>query len=206
MRSRGFTLIEVVLATAILALIMSLVFSTFFAQNKVEKAARSEIEADQAARVFLEQIMTDLSQTLSPGKKGLAEPPLSGKSIKVERCQGHELTLLSRSGGDEPVVRIIYRTAAGRREDGTPSGDLSVFRRIEPLLGGDPVEEAICPGVGAWAVTYLDKEAKETESWSDEENLPVGLKVELMLVAEGRPKTYSLFSGPLAALTWSRSE
>ena len=213
MRAKGFTLIEVVLAVSILALAMSLVFGSFFAHSRVEGAARGENEAGQAARIFLEQLILDLSQTLAAGNKSLEEPTLSGGPIQVERFSGHELVLISRTGGDraedkrrsEPLARIIYQTRPGLTPEGNPRGDLAIIRRVEPLLGQGVEEEVICTGVIGLRISYQGKGGQVSESWSEVKNLPLMLNLELDLAPDrGAPRTYALTCGPLTALSWSR--
>jgi prepilin-type N-terminal cleavage/methylation domain-containing protein len=217
-RVRGFTLIEVVLATTILALVMSLVFSTFFAQNRVERATRSETEAAQSARIFLDLLLADINQVVAPGTPGLDEPGLIGSPQEDGRFLGHELTLITRtgmgsgadrglSGMGEPVLRVVYKTQPGHNPDGTPTGDLSLLRRVESLLGEEVREETVCPGVASFRLTYLDPKAQESGSWSDQKKLPPGIRVELALApGEGTPATFTLVCGPLAALAWKKAK
>lgn len=216
MRSRGFTLVEVVLAMTILALIMGLVFGSFFSQNRVDQAARSEAEAGQTARLFLDLLLTDINQTLGPERKGLDEPPLSGAPQAVESLQGHKLTLIAKIGGglegvggtgpgSEPVVRIVYLAEPGRNPDETPNGRLSIRRKVESLLGEEVSEEIVCTDVASLVLTYVSAEGREVQSWEDGNRLPLEVRVQLDLAPLGGPvKTYELLCGPLTALAWSR--
>ena len=87
MRSKGITLIEVVLAVAIVSLVVSLLFSSFFGQDRLSRAARSKVETDQLARLTLEQMAADLRLAVSP-------PPEASPS---------ETTALAFSGQPEMV-------------------------------------------------------------------------------------------------------
>ncbi len=216
MKARGFTLVEVVLALTILALIMSLVFGAFFSQDRVDRAVRSETEAGQAARLFLDRLLRDVNQVLAPGIKGLDQPSLAGEPLRTDKLQGHGLTLISRTGAGlggeegrlgpeaEPVVRILYRTEPDRTPEGTLTGLLSVVRRVESLLGKEADEEVVCRDVRSLRLVYRDGKAKESGSWTDGESLPLEVEIQLELAPlGGAPKTYALTCGPLAALAWS---
>ena len=219
MRSRGFTLVEVVLALAILALVMSLVFGSFFSQDRVDRAARSEAEAGQAARLFLDRLLMDINQTLAPDEKGQEGPPLAGSPLALESLQGHRLTLLTRSGGGlegeagglgpeaEPVVKVVYLAEPGRTAEGQPNGLMSIRRRVESLFGQEAQEEVICPDVASFALVYLDSKGRESKTWEDPEKLPLEIRISLELAPlGGTPKSYELVCGPLTALAWSRGK
>jgi len=209
-RARGFTLVEVILAVTILALVMGLIFGSFFSQTRVSQAARSEIGTDQRARLVMEQLGRDVSQLLAVSKPALKEPVLSGRPLIVGGRPGHELALITRTGpmdsdgrlAGEPVVRVVYLTEPAPVEG---QGPLIIVRRQASLLqSGQERSEVLCRGVAGLKVIYLTAQGGETEAWEeDKKEPPPALRIELALAAaDGQVATYNYLTGPLTALTW----
>ena len=205
MREQGFTLIELLLGMAILGVVMSLLFGSYFAQARVERAARSEIESGYAARVVLEMIGRDVAQLAAPEVNGLTEPPLTGRPLNpiAGEGRGYALTLVTRSEagqGREPVVRIAYRT----EED--PNGGSVLLRTRTTILGeGEEEAEVACRGVAGFGLIFIDQEGEEVDAWDDPQRTPAQIQVVLELMAPGGPnKIYRLLTGPLVALAWGK--
>jgi len=205
-RERGFTLLELLLALAILGVVMSLLFGSYFAQARVDRAARAEMESGYSARLALEMISRDIAQLAAPELNGLTEGPLSGKPLSPVQGQGqgYELVLLTRSEagrGRETVVRIIYRTEEG------PEGGLILLRTRTPLLEeGEEEAEVACREVAKFGVAYLDPEGQETETWEDPQRVPAQISLELELTSPGGPnRAYRLLTGPLVSLSWGKA-
>jgi len=201
---RGFTLIEVVAAVAILAVVMSLLMGSVVAQQRVGQAAGGRVEMDQLARLVMEQMGRDLVQVLLPDTSGQGEPPLIGEPEIIDRREGYRLSLLTRAGGVEPVVRAVYETRPASDE---ADGPLVIYRTEESTLSqGQAREEILCRRVGGLEIYYQDQRGEESNEWRDKQKLPRTVRIELGLVQEdGWLVVYQYTAGPLAGLAWKRS-
>lgn len=202
----GFTLVEVILAMTILALIMSVLWGSFFSQVRVESAARSETETDQAARLTLELIGRDLTGLVRPSSTPSEEVYLGGETLLHDLLLGHRLKMITRSRspetGPEPATRVEYWTEPAAGE----SGPLHIFRSQAPLLSRtEVIPELLCRRVRELKILYLDRAANELESWSDPAQVPGAVDIRLVLEdGRGGQAAYRLTTGPLVGLAWTK--
>ncbi|MBW2618906.1 MAG: type II secretion system protein [Deltaproteobacteria bacterium] len=211
MKSRGITLIEVVLAVAIVSLVVSLLFGSFFGQDRLSQAARSKVETDQSARLALEQMAADLRLAVSPSQEGtllgITLLTFKGEPEMVGLAQGHFLSAPIRVGWGDPVVQVTYRAWPAPTEE---EGPLIITRLVESALAPDRQrEEVLCRRVASLEIFYLTGEGEEVEEWGGETEgagLPRAVRIRLSL-AEGsdRLAVYECLTGPLVGLTWKRS-
>lgn len=73
-RPPGFTLVEVMTATAVLSILFSIMFSILQQTSKGWQAANRRVEASQVARLALEQIASDLENCVAISTSGLRVP------------------------------------------------------------------------------------------------------------------------------------
>ncbi len=203
MAERGFSLLEVVLAVAILGVVMSLMFSGFFAQSRVEKAAQASIDLSQWARVALMQMDRDVRRMVRPDMVKAGNLGLSGEARRVADRPGHVMILHVPAERPEPVVKVTYQTEAAGGDD----GPMVITRLAAPLLrvAGAPAEpaETICRRVAGLEVFYVDEKGQERPDWTDAQKLPRAVRLRLTL-AEAKDKTTSFdyLTAPLAARVW----
>lgn len=157
---RGFTLLEVVLAVGIVALIMTLVISSINVQSRVGRAARRSTEMDQLARTSLDIMAADLEMALKAdpgaGKENQDDEfsgVIRGKASGTRLRPGYEFAVLKRTAQGEPVVRAIYTTAKPRREE---DGPMIIVRRERSLLGlPQGPEETVCRRVSRFSISWI---------------------------------------------------
>jgi len=140
-RPGGFTLIEVMVALAILGILLSSVYSTFFFALKAMRDSREQDDVFQVARVLMERITNDLTMarfrgTYLPNKWTETFVGRNGKHDQYARDRLDFTTvshILLRDGRPEcDVVEVSYyiddsypdRTLLVRREDVLPDAHL----------------------------------------------------------------------------------
>lgn len=191
---RGFTLLEVMVALAVLAIIGALTFTTIASVVKASKYLEEDDATDQAARVALGHVRKDLSLAwLTPNVQAVNafktifvahdEHPdiLWFTSLSHQRlyqdareCDQTEITLWTQSDPTVPNAYVLLRREAPRIDQ-------------DPERGGSPLPLAY--GVKSFEVSLLDPLTNEwKEEWDstgvDQANrLPRAARVILTLLA-----------------------
>jgi prepilin-type N-terminal cleavage/methylation domain-containing protein len=138
---RGYTLVEVVVALAITALVMTALTGTVTASLRARAAAVVTLDRAAAVRTLLAHLERELTTALPEGFVVSADPQA-----------------LRFTGGAEPGARLLYTLDGG-----------TLVRRVEPRFAvadavpGPPV--AMLPGVLGFDVRILEH-GEWTASWS----------------------------------------
>jgi|GEM_PF-2728570 len=214
MKARGFTLLEIVLAVAILGLVMSLLFGSFHSQDRVQAAAQVKTGSDQLARLVTEQITQDLEQAFDPHdprwRTWRAEwrrlLSFKGQPEQIGLAEGHRLSFGFRSSEDEPVLQVTYQVRAAEEE---AEGPLIIIRKLAPVLRQTQArEEVLCRRVAGLKIEYLARRSQVESEWLDEwtrATLPAAVRVTLSLKEPGgRVSNYEYTAGPLLGLEWRK--
>jgi len=162
---RGFTLMEVLVAVGLLAMLSALMYQGLVLSFRArERIARVE-ELNHGARMALRRIVADLSMAFVSNHMNREEPATTtlflGQSDGLTFTYlGHERRRRGSRESDQGVVE--YRL--GRDE-----GGLTIQRREKPLLDTDPEKggtvETLVTGVQEFRVRYWDSKA---EDWKDD--------------------------------------
>lgn len=222
MTRRGFTLLEVILATTLFALLMTSYYSIFNNVSELEAYARSQRAFSAVGPAVLDLIEDDLvslysnprAQTSFPfrGEDGArGSQPADSMNFTTMRASIHKEEFFDESEWlSSPVNEVGYRLARGE-------GDVRRLYRREsyyidgtPLQGGEFFE--IYDRVLAFDVTYVGYPAEEAErasqdtlkqhrldtfeSWNSEERRAMPTAVVVTLTVEPPQLTAT----PLAAL------
>jgi len=177
----GFTLLEILLAIFILAIVMSLVFGSF--QGVFSSADRINATSDlyEMAGAGLVRISADLT-ALHIAQKPRYKPPDIDSDPDPYRIEGTTEYMGGRSYamlrftslahlpmGRNPrngIARIVYYVQAA--PNGTyalhRSDALYPFAEFKPSAS-DPI---VCEQVRAFKVIYYDKDGRESEEWDSE--------------------------------------
>jgi general secretion pathway protein J len=206
MNRRGFTLIEVMIAAAILAAMGAMVFGSFQRAYKQKDEVQAADERIGQARTALDRIAADLSVAFLSehyDRKRFSQRPTLFKG--EDRGRADELLFTSLSGerfeadqktGDQHAVRYFVdrdRDNGARFE--------SLYRRTHPLIDEElerkGYKEVLCENVRSFELQYWDSVKHE---WIDEWDttkperngvLPERVRVELVVVdSEGKDKKY----------------
>jgi len=205
-RAAGFTLIEVMLAVAILAIMTTLMWSAFSQASRNKKRVEAAQERTHTVRTALLRMAREIEMTfLSESNEPDATLPRT-QFIAAGRPDVDELWLTAfahqrlRGGSAEGDTSIIGYFGARDPDD---RRILNLMRReSRRLVSRDPREVPgetyiVCPDIVRLKLSYYDYRKKE---WRDEWNsnlagwsfLPSHVHIALtVLSAEGREVTYT---------------
>jgi len=165
---RGFTLLEVLVAVGLLAMLSAVMFEamrlTFRARETI---ARIE-DLNHAAQVALHHLTRDISMAFLSNHMDTQEP----KTLTL--FDGEESSILFTYLGHERRQRGVKESDQGVVEyrlerDPEGSGTMALVRREKPLLDAEPerggTKEVLVSGVKEFTLKYWDDTAEE---WRDE--------------------------------------
>jgi prepilin-type N-terminal cleavage/methylation domain-containing protein len=223
---RGFTLLEVLVSVAILAIIMAVVYSAYTTNVEAIQIARENGQVHQTARIALDRITKDLQSALTEiwSPSGTNRLDFVGKDQerdgrRMDRLDFITLTYMafSEQSTAADLCEVGYRVV----EDAEQQEILVLMRRQKILvsLPGDDAspgqefgeggnEQELARNLAGFQITYEDARREELDRWSTEETnltsvLPVLVKVRLVLrdVLE-REHVFTTTVHPEVAGTW----
>lgn len=171
-RASGFTLVELLIAMFIFAIVVSAVYGSYRATFHVIHGSESQLRFADSARVVFELLSEDLG-SLVTGPDGV----FRGETNNYSGNRGDSLSFVSSA-------HLVLRKAdihAGpvlidyEAEPDAVTGLLNLYRRQNVLLPGvepDDAEAArhlVCRGLQAFRLSYLDRDGNETDDWQVEE-------------------------------------
>jgi type II secretion system protein J len=197
----GFTLLELILATAIGAVVLLVINTTFFAALRLHNTTHDSIDEDLVVHRTLNIIRRDLAGVMIPPSPTTTNARLSGQ-LTTEVASTNDL-----DGSSERISPDIF-TNSGRIDgwssfaevqmvsyylspaaDGSPTKDLVrvVTRNLLPVLESTTENQILLTRVAAAGVSYFDG-----ENWLDiwdsatTRTLPAAIKFSLMLEPRDR--------------------
>ena len=186
-RRGGFTLLEIVLAAAIMGLLTMAIFR--FVQTNLMVVQMSAAEtAEEARYTGLLDLLTSQLQSLPPGVGALA-----GDTYKFNDRQRDEIVwacsagpgLLTRYATGEYTVRMRLRPV----KEGSDKLQLGIYRKPRGDVEGEDEKETWVPmidDVGSLRIRYFDTRLNAwVERWTDTGTLP--RLVELVIQRANRP-------------------
>ncbi len=180
-RQRGFTLVEILVAIFIFAMVMATVFGSFQAVFFNSEKIRSADAATEAAQACFDRMVVDLLEVYiaqPPYYKppGMNVPPtdyrlvadttvVDGREFSRLRFTSLAHTPMGMNPG-EGIAQIVYYVTAA--EDGPPelrrSDTLFPYKDIKP----GPADPLLCRNVDAFTVELIDHEGKSHPSWNSD--------------------------------------
>lgn len=192
--SRGFTLLELLLAIFIFSIVISTVYGSYRTTFHNVQGSEQQAAIEGRARILLERLTADL-ESVYAGTGGF----LYGEREDIGEFVGARLSFTStahlklhQKAADTGLTNLTYTT-----KENSETGLMDIYRLDQPLLPGaaDGLEaedngELIGAGVKEFVVTYLSRDGADSESWKsdgdsdqeatpDEINLPAMVKVEV---------------------------
>ncbi|MDP3068899.1 MAG: type II secretion system protein GspJ [Opitutaceae bacterium] len=196
----GFTLLELLLATAIGAVVLLVVNTTFFGALRLHNTTHDKIDQDLVLQRTLGIVRKDLAGIMLPANPQATTNTLSGQlmsdsfSTHSMDSMGERVTpdITTSSGhidGWTPFAEVqtvaYYLTAAA---DGSPTKDLVRVVTRNLLSAADPIADTytLLSGVDSASLAYFDGEFwAETWDSTATSTLPAAFKFSLVLAPRG---------------------
>ncbi|WP_414660038.1 type II secretion system protein GspJ [Horticoccus sp. 23ND18S-11] len=197
----GFTLLELLLATAIGAVVLLVVNATFFSALRLHNATHDRIDGDLVIQRTLGIVRRDLAGIMIPPNPQATTPKLSGQLVTdgattnamdatAERITPDIYTNSGRLDGwstFSDVQMVSYYLAPAT--DGSPTKNLVrvVTRNLLPVIEATTEDQTLLTGVTAAAMSYFDG-----ENWLDiwdstaSSSLPTAIKFSVVVAPRDR--------------------
>lgn len=172
---KGFTLLEIIFAIAIFAIIISSIYPAYTSTYNNIEIAESESDIYYMARVALARLSDDLESAYIPVQNntdGSSDTnAFIGQNEYIESARADKLRFTSRAHinfGDnfesEKNAKIEYYTL--RNED---TGEIILYRSDTMGSHDWPEEKTggfiLCEGLQSFSLTYTDKSGQEYDTW-----------------------------------------
>lgn len=194
-RSRGFTLIEILVATAIFSVLVGALYSLFYGALRARESTYESIEKGLPTAYALTTVRRDLANMTAP--TGLLAGAVIGEMDEQGALRLDTIEFFTTSGvirASEPwgdIQKVSYYLSEPEETDA--SGNYFVRAVTRNLLAStteDPPEERLLTGVESLTFTYYDGESWQ-DSWdstTQENAAPEAVKMQLAFVKddEGR--------------------
>ncbi|MDO6385999.1 MULTISPECIES: type II secretion system minor pseudopilin GspJ [Uliginosibacterium] len=195
MRNRGFTLIEVMVALAVFAIVSLLAWRGLDLMTTSKARLDAEMRGWRELEMVFERLNMDLTQ-IAPRSwtdtDGRVRSPVQGQmSDSGESCQ---LDLL-RFGADQEPIHARYRLTKGRLELEFPVFAYSAAASQPAASEQKP--NLLLEGVSACSLEFIDRSNASHKKWPTEDladmTRPRGLRLHLTLEGRGEfARTYYL--------------
>jgi general secretion pathway protein J len=206
MSRRGFTLLEVMIAVAVLAMIGGITWKAFDGAYDLKQRVERAEDRDQTMRAALDRMSREISMTFLSehfDRKRFRERPTffklkngRGEADLMFTSFAHERLHVDAKESDQAVFQ--YRL---ERDD---NGNTSVFRRVKPIFDEEPerggekallAEDVLKLNIQAWDPKerdWRDEWDSNSASRSGQVLVPPRVKIALTIKDEqGKEKTWS---------------
>lgn len=173
---KGFTLLEVLVSVAIMAIIMAAIYGAYTSNLETIRIARQNGLVNQTARIILDRMSRDLESAFmtAPAAPGSEEKPRTGLLGRDQEIDGRpadrlDFTSLShvpvgKTGLRTDLCEIGYHLEEDSEEEG-----LIIYRRDQAVpdqditAGGQPLE--LSGMIRGLNVTFQDQEGEDFDTW-----------------------------------------
>jgi type II secretion system protein J len=190
----AFTLIELVLAMAMAALLALALYGAMSAAIRARRSADAAVEPTRAVSIAADMIHQDLESV--PPPTGILAGPFQGTHSTGPRGDNDDLTFYSlgtdAQDADSPLAEGIRKIELAVNTDVNPP---ALVRRVTRnlLASSDPIinEEVICRDVQAFSVRYYDgttwQEDWDSTTLGDVLPMSVSITIELADPTNAQP-------------------
>ncbi len=207
----GFTLVEVLVAVAILAVAMAIVAGSFAGTLRVLEAADRRTELTHTARTALDRVVQDLASAFVPGgAAGAPSLPFVVEDRELTGAPRDRLTFATYGrplgtaelASDRALVEYELVVSDDRR-------DWRLVRRqvsrppLDPARLAEAPADVLAEGLVGFDVRLLDDKREWKTSWNDGAKLPLAVEVTLTVAAD--PERAPLAGREAAAVTDART-
>lgn len=194
-KKNGFTLFEVLMTLAILAVVFSLLYMTFHHSMAVMAHTEDRADVIQRGRLILERMEGELKGTFIPAQENLSSAfcyGLVGRSTKEgdDFMDRLDFTTLANPLASSPA-RKGEILELGYSLDHEPGGKgLTLFRRQDEAIDGDLLRgghsSAVCDRVRSLSFSFFDSLGGMQKEWNSLEGahrneLPNRIEIQLKL-------------------------
>ena len=216
MRKDGFTLFEVLITLAILAVVLSLLYQTFHQSMMVMAETEDRAEIIRQGRLILERMTEEIKESYIPLQENRTKSfnfGMVSRSLKEddEFLDKIDFTTLSHPPKD-PAVDKGDISEIGYFLEHEPGGKgLTLFRRQDEAIDGDLLKGgdslAICDRVRSLSLFFFDRRGQKQKEWNSLEGVnrnQLPSRVEIQLKLEDSHSQFHVFRTqvylPLAGL------
>lgn len=205
---RGFTLIEILIAIAIFAVVVTTIFSSFRAVLSRNEAIRQGEDAYEMARSCMNRIVMDLTSLYIEGppmyrKPEFNDPPHPYRFVAEQSFTGsrHFTRLRFAStahlpmggqtgGGLAEIVYYVPRQSYSQTETVLKRADRPYPYDLDPDFQENDADPVLCEDVTEFSLTFYDEEGNTHEEWNSESDrfryaTPRMVAVKLRIEREG---------------------
>jgi prepilin-type N-terminal cleavage/methylation domain-containing protein len=152
---RGFTLLEVLLAVAILAVVLAALYSTFFMAQKAMSGLDESLLGMHELRTALQTMETETEAAFPED-----EYPFTVKDRDIYGKQASVLSFSTFASSGPGLSRVSYYV---EEKDGV----LTLYKEISPAYGdnAEAVSAPLIEGIEAFTVEVLDRD-KWARTWN----------------------------------------
>ncbi|HPI93945.1 MAG TPA: prepilin-type N-terminal cleavage/methylation domain-containing protein [Deltaproteobacteria bacterium] len=194
-KSSGFTLLELLLAIAIAAVIITTVNFAFFQSHKNIESVGAQREVYQTARIVMDRMIKDLTCAYLPSDdRQMTEDELSlyrfvGVNDNTGETDRDSLTFTTTTDiGFSKAPGVVCEVGYYLKEDEERKGIYTLMRREDPTphygitKAGQELE--IAEGIKALNIVYIDENTQESEEWDLLKRLTLPRQVKVTLTME----------------------
>lgn len=213
---KGFTLLEILITMAILAIVLSVIYSSFTKTLAEMNETESEADMYQMARIALDRMREDLECSIlleikeMPGEEGGSRTmEFIGKNEVIDDRDADTLTFLStkhisldKEDEYSGLTRIAFYIKKNEDEEG-----FCLYRSDTPELENAPEDKTggviLCDNLFSVNLTYYNTEGDDYDQWdsSEEESkdkLPAMVTIQLQFMNEAYPEEPLKFATAVA--------
>lgn len=200
---RAFTLLEMIIAAAVGAIVLLVINATFFSALRLDNTTRDRLAAERALQRALDIVRRDLAGVMLPGGVLSGQLQTTLASSLTQGSYGDQVgpdiyTNSGRIDGWNPfseVQMVDYYLAPATDGSDTKSLVRVVTRNLLPAQVTDPAVQTLLPGVREAAIEYYDG-FQWTDAWDSgvTATLPGAFRFRLVLANAGDSQAAS---GPI---------
>ena len=201
--SRGFTLLEILIAVAAFAIVLAAINTVFYSALRLRNSTTSAIEKALPMEHALGVIKRDLANLVLPGgtMSGTFTTTSTSNSVAGQSSPNFYTTsgVIDETSPFAEVQRVSYLLTASTNRTGGKDLIRSVSRNLLPSLQDQNEQEWLMTGVQTLTFLYLDG-TQWKDSWDStieststgmSNGLPAAVKVQLQLATESSSRSRS---------------
>ena len=190
--TRAFTLIELLLAIGITAILAATVYASLMVATRTREQAAQTVGKDRALRLALDLVRRDLQAVPPP------TGTLAGAFIGADDNRNDLVSFTTANAFLPPEGRLsdLINVSLSLVEDPDDTGTLMLVRDITTNLLApstqDPQTQVLTRGVTGWDVEYNDGSdwLDDWDSTQHDDTLPLAVRITLYHAAEESARSY----------------